>query len=277
LVYGDAATRKKTLGDKTFKLEPLGSGSDFTPFLQHLGITTLNIGYGGEGNGGQYHSIYDSYDYFTRFGDPGLVYGITLSQTTGRTMLRLANADVLPFDFTSFYKTINEYVTEIKTLLDNSRAETEMQNRFVKEKIYNLGNDPLKKLKIPVAKENVPFLNFSSIENALVQLKSASDTFQKLYSNATTLTPDKLKLVNAILYNAESKLVRPEGLPKRNWYKHQVYAPGYYTGYGVKTLPAIREGIEQRNWKEAQENVEIVSKVLQTYTENINSAIDILK
>lgn len=277
LVYGDAATRKKTMNDKTFKLEPLGSGSDFTPFLQHLGITTLNIGYGGEGNGGQYHSIYDSYDYFTRFGDPGLMYGIALSQTTGRTMLRLANADVLPFDFNSFYKTINEYVTEVKTLLDNSRAETEMQNKFIKEKIYELGNDPTKKLKTPSVKEEVPFLNFSSIENALVQLKTVSGTFQKLYSSATSLSADKQKQLNAVLYNAESKLVQPEGLPKRDWYKHQVYAPGYYTGYGVKTLPAIREGIEQRNWKEAQENIEIIAKVLDIYTQNINAAIAILK
>ncbi len=135
LVDADKTARTKLMGDKSIKLGALGAGSDYSPFLQHLGIASMNIGYGGEGEGGQYHSIYDSYDYFTRFIDPGFAYGVTLSKTTGRTMLRPCGADVLPIDFSSFYKTVSGYVTEVKTLLDNSRTETDQHNKLVKDKI----------------------------------------------------------------------------------------------------------------------------------------------
>ena len=123
------ANRSKLLGDKKMKLGALGAGSDYSPFLQHLGITSMNLGFGGEGNGGQYHSIYDSYDHFTRFIDPGFQYGVALSKTKGLVMMRLANADVLPVDFNSFYKTVNDYATEVKTLLDNTRRETDEEKK----------------------------------------------------------------------------------------------------------------------------------------------------
>jgi N-acetylated-alpha-linked acidic dipeptidase len=277
LVDADRAGRTKLMGDKNMKLAALGAGSDYSPFLQHLGITSMNIGYGGEGDGGQYHSIYDSYDYFTRFIDPGFAYGAALSKTAGRTMLRLANAEVLPFDFNSFYKTVNDYAAEVKTLLDNSRIETEQQNKLVKDKLFDLAKDPTKQYKLPEAKEEVPYLNFSSLENELVQLKAASEEFLKLYSKAQDLPVDKRNLLNTILYKAERSLTQPGGLPRRNWYRHQIYAPGYYTGYGVKTLPGIREGIEEKHWKEAQDNIEIVAKTLQSYRQQVQAANALLK
>src|SRR4029078_5457113 len=131
MVNADKAARAKMMGNKTIKLSALGAGSDWSGFLQFLGIASLNLGFGGEGNGGQYHSIYDSYDYFTRFIDPGFAYGVALSKTAGRTMLRLANAEVVPMDFSSFYKTVSGYVTEVKTLLENSRTETDQLNKLV--------------------------------------------------------------------------------------------------------------------------------------------------
>ena len=191
-------------------------------------------------------------------------------------MLRLANAEVLPVDVNSFYKTVNEYVTELKTLLDNTRSETEQENKMIKDKLYDLAKDPVKGFQSPKAKDIVPFLNFSELENKMAQLKNSTEEFQKSYGNGTQLPADKQKELNEILFKIERSLINEKGLPRRSWYKHQVYAPGYYTGYGVKTLPGIREAIEQRNWKEAQENIEIVSKTMETYAAQVQKAIGII-
>lgn len=276
MVAGDKAARTKLAGNKNIKLSALGAGSDWSGFLQYLGIASMNLGFGGEGQGGEYHSIYDSYDHFIKFKDPGYQYGMALSKTAGRVMMRMANADVLPFDFNSFQKTVADYVTELKTLLDNTRSETEQENKMIKDKLYDLAKDPKKGFQSPKPKDDVPFLNFSSLENAMVQLKNNAEEFQKQFGNGTSLSADKQKELNEILYKAERSLITEKGLPRRSWYKHQVYAPGYYTGYGVKTLPGIREAIEQRNWKEAQENIEIVSKTMETYNAEIKKAMDIL-
>jgi N-acetylated-alpha-linked acidic dipeptidase len=276
MVTGDKTARTKLMGNKNMKLGALGAGSDWSGFLQFLGIASLNLGFGGEGPGGEYHSIYDSYDHFTKFKDPGFQYGVALSKTAGRVMLRMANAEVLPIDFNSFYKTVNEYVTELKTLLDNTRTETEQDNKLIQDKLYDLAKDPTKGIQSPKVKEIVPFLNFSELENAMAQLKTTTEDFQKLYGTGTQLAADKQKELNEILYKVERSLLNEKGLPRRSWYKHQVYAPGYYTGYGVKTLPGIREGIEQRNWKEAQENIEIVSKTMATYTSQVQKAIGVI-
>ncbi len=277
VVNADKAGRTKLLGDKNMKLSALGAGSDWGGFLQHIGIASINIGFGGETEGGQYHSTYDSYDHFTKYIDPGFQYGIALSKTTGRTMMRLVNADVLPVDFNSFYKTVNEYTTEIKTLLDKTRTETEDETKMLNEKLFNLAKDPKKVYAAPLAKEIVPFLNFSDLDNALTELKNASEEFKNGYSKGIQLPADKQVQLNAILYKAERSLLQENGLPRRKWYRHQIYAPGYYTGYGVKTIPGIREAIEQRYWKEAQDEIGIVAKTLQGYTDQVKDANAILK
>ena len=276
IVDADKTNRAKLLGDKYIKLSALGAGSDYSPFIQHLGIASMNLGFGGEDAGGEYHSIYDSYDMFTRFKDPGFKYGVTLAKTAGRVMLRLANADALPFDFNSFYKTVADYETEVKTLAESERIETETENRMIKDNLYNIAKDPKKTYLPSTTKEIVPYLNFSDLDNALVQLKTSSEEIQKYIGNATKLPLDKQKQLNEILYKAERFLIQKNGLPRRPWYKHEIYAPGFYTGYGVKTLPGIREAIEQRNWKEAQENINIVAQSIQNYTSQVQSAIGIL-
>ena len=273
----DKNNRAKLFGNKYLKLGALGAGSDYSPFFQYLGIASMNLGFGGEDNDGQYHSIYDSYDLYTRFKDPGHKYGITLSKTAGRIVLRLADADVIPIDFNTFYKTVNDYATDVKTLLDNARSETDMDNKIIKEKLFDVARDPMKGYKLPVAKEIVPFLNFSSLDNALMELKTAAEDFQKLYEKSTQLPTDKQNQLNKILYKAERSLLQEKGLPRRAWYKHQIYAPGYYTGYGVKTLPGIREGIEEKHWQEAQEHIEIVAKTIRTYIGEINKAAGLLR
>jgi len=277
LVNGDKATRTRLMGNKNIRLSALGAGSDWSGFLQFLGIASLNLGFGGEGSGGEYHSVYDSYDHFIRFKDPGFQYGIALSKTAGRAMLRLANADVLPIDFNSFYKTVNEYVGELKTLLDNTRAETEQENKMISDKLFDLAKDPKKGFQSPKPKDAVPFLNFSGLENKMAELKTNAEEFQKLYANGTQLSPEKRKELNEILFKVERALINEKGLPRRSWYKHQVYAPGFYTGYGVKTLPGIREGIEERNWKEAQENIEVVAKTMEAYTGQVKQATNLVK
>jgi N-acetylated-alpha-linked acidic dipeptidase len=275
-VNADKTARAKLAGNKNMKLGALGAGSDWSGFLQFLGIASLNLGFGGEGPGGEYHSIYDSYDHFKKFKDPGFQYGVALSKTAGRVMMRMANADVLPLDVTSFSKTVNEYVAEVKTLLDNTRFETEQENKMIQDKLFDLAKDPVKGYRSPQPKEAVPFLNFSGLENAMMQLKNSTEEFQKSYGNAVQLSAEKQKELNEILFKLERSLLREKGLPRRSWYKHQVYAPGYYTGYGVKTLPGIREAIEQRDWKEAQENIEIVSKTMETYTLQVQKATGII-
>jgi N-acetylated-alpha-linked acidic dipeptidase len=276
LVDADKATRAKLLGNKYMKLGALGAGSDYSPFIQHMGIASMDLGYGGEDPGGEYHSIYDSYDLYTHFKDPGFQYGVTLAKTAGRITMRLANADALPFDFNSFYKTLNDYAADVKTLLDNQRAETETQNKMIQENLFAEAKDPKKKYASPEVKQAVPFLNFSELDNSLAQLRTSAEEFQKVYANATTLPVEKLNQLNLLLYKAERSLIDTDGLPRRPWYKHMIYAPGFYTGYGVKTLPGIREAIEQRNWKEAQENIGIVSKVIETYNAQVQQATKLM-
>jgi N-acetylated-alpha-linked acidic dipeptidase len=277
VVDADKATRAKLLGNKYMKLGALGAGSDYSPFFQYLGIASMNLGFGGESSGGEYHSIYDSYDHFTRFKDPGHKYGVTLAKTAGRIVLRLANADALPIDFNTFYKTVNEYAADVKMLLDNTRTETETENKLIKDKLFDVAQDPTKFAKKSTVKDFVPYLNFSSLDNALAELKTAAEDFQKLFEKAAQLPVEKQNQLNTILYKAERSLLQERGLPRRAWYKHQIYAPGYYTGYGVKTLPGIREGIEERHWQEAQEHIEIVAKTIGNYVGEINKAAVLLR
>jgi N-acetylated-alpha-linked acidic dipeptidase len=277
MVNSDQQARARMNGNSSIKLGALGAGSDWSGFLQFLGISSLNLGFGGEGEGGEYHSIYDSYDHFTRFTDPGFQYEITLAKTAGRAIMRMANADVLPFDLNSFYKTVAEYVKELKSLLDNTRNETDLENQMIKDKLFDIAKDPTKRFDSPKSKETIPYLNFSSLENAMTELKSSTEEFQKLYNDAVQLPVIKQTELNELLFKAERKLLNEKGLPGRPWYKHMIYAPGYYTGYGVKTLPGIREAIEQKNWKEAQENIEIVSKTIEDYVGQVSNAINIIK
>jgi N-acetylated-alpha-linked acidic dipeptidase len=276
MVTADNQARVKLIGNKDIKLGALGAGSDWSGFLQFLGIASMNIGFGGEGQGGEYHSIYDSYDHFVKFTDPGFHYEVTLAETAGRIMMRMANADVLPFDVNSFYNTVDGYVTELKALLENTRTETQQENKMIRDKLFEIAQDPTKKFQSPKMKDEVPYLNFSNLENALARLKDISEEFHKQYDSAIQLPVVKQNELNEILYKAERSLINENGLPKRPWYKHQIYSPGYYTGYGVKTLPGIREAIEQRNWKEAQENIEIVSKTMETYTQQVQHAMNII-
>lgn len=264
-------SKKELLAKKTIALGALGSGSDYSPFIQHLGIPSLNLGYGGEDAGGEYHSVYDSYDNYRRFKDSSFEYGVALAKTAGRSTLRMADADILPFDFTTLYKNIGTYVKEVIALADQSRETTEVENQLLKEKQYAYAADPLHKELPPAAKDEVPFLNFAALQNAMTGLENASKQLETLITKGG-LTKEQQNKLNRRLYQAEQQLLMEKGLPRRGWYRHAIYAPGFYTGYGVKTLPGIREGIEQRNWKEAQEQIDIDANVIKTFATWLNAA-----
>jgi len=278
--YGSPEEQQEARGSKTFRINPLGSGSDYTPFLQHLGIAALDIGYGGEEEYGQYHSIYDSFDHYTRFGDPKFEYGVALAKTGGRITLRLAGADILPFDFDRFTTSVSRYADEVAKLADDERKDTEERNRRLDDKVFEAVDDPTQTWVAPKRQEPVPFLNFAPLQNAIAALKQSAGAYQKAYAAATSggkmPPPDVQQRLNAILLKAERALTRPEGLPRRSWYVHQIYAPGFYTGYGVKTLPAIREAIEQRNWQEATEQIPIVAGTIEGFAKEIDRATAVL-
>ncbi|MEY2836263.1 MAG: hypothetical protein RLZZ557_1925 [Bacteroidota bacterium] len=277
LATADKSARQKMFGNQYMKIGALGAGSDYSPFFQHLGIPSANIGYGGEGDGGEYHSIYDSYDHFTRFKDPGFQYGVALAQTAGRAMLRLANADVLPFDYSILSNTINDYLGELKGMLDQMRTDAELENKLIKAKVFALAADPQKRLTLPKEQSPVPYMEFSQLDNALSAVRTSAATLKSAMQEASKLDASQLLKLNACLYQAEQKLLSEQGLPRRPWYRHQVYAPGFYTGYGVKTLPGVREGLEERNWSEAQDRVVILAKVLGSFNATLQEAIGILK
>lgn len=257
--------KKKALSENHLILGAMGSGSDYSSFIQHGGIPSLSLGFGGEGSGGEYHSIYDSYDNYIRFKDPGFQYGVALAQTAGRAALRLANAEVLPFDFTHVYKTINNYAAELQNLLETTRLNTEIDNQQILSGAYKASLDPLKNLKIPAVKGEVPYLDFAPLQNALALLKKSADSLQST-NRKKALSAAASAAYNQRLFQAEQQLLTETGLPRRPWYKHTIYAPGYYTGYGVKTMPGIREAIEERNWKEAQEQIQIASQALNKFS-----------
>jgi len=262
LMAGDNDAQLKQWDEKELKLGAMGSGSDFSPFIQHAGIPSLDLGYGGEDNGGEYHSIYDSYDLYTKFKDPGFHYGVALAETAGRVVLRMADADILPFDFTHLYKTIDGYLGELTALLSTTRAATSLRNKIIHSKIYAAAEDPTKKFVVPLAKPEVPYLDFSPLQNALEQLRKSTDTLSVFITSA--LSANKVGTgFNESLYRAEQQLLNEVGLPRRAWYKHTIYAPGFYTGYGVKTMPGIREAIEQGNWQEAQEQIQVDAAAIQ--------------
>lgn len=277
IVAANRDARQKMFGNKTIKLGALGAGSDYSPFIQHLGIASMNLGFGGEDEAGVYHSIYDNYTHYTKFGDPGFQYGVALAKTAGRVTLRLANADVLPFDFSAFYKTVSDYTAEVKKLLDDKRTDVQLKKDLAEKKLFALASDPQKKYTETAKDSLPPYLNFSPLDNSLLQLKENTGVFASLYNNAAQLPAETQKALNDLLFKAERSLTTTKGLPRRPWYRHTIYAPGFYTGYGVKTLPQIREGIEQGAYGEAQDGIDTVAKALEAYNAYITKAILLLR
>jgi N-acetylated-alpha-linked acidic dipeptidase len=263
---------------RAFRLDALGSGSDFTPFLQHLGIASLNLGFEGEDEGGVYHSIYDDFTWYTRFADTDFAYGRALSQTIGTAILRLADADLLPFDPGALSATVARYVTEVKDLAKQRRDAAEELARQIDEGIPQAVADPRLPFVAPKKEEPVPFFDFSPLENASAALDAAAKGYRAALDagGAATTESARVARVNAALREIERSLTRDEGLPGRPWYRHYVYAPGFYTGYAVKTLPAVREAIEQKQYGEVNSRIAATAQVLAKAAEKVTEATSAL-
>ncbi|MGB5376752.1 M28 family peptidase [Muriicola sp.] len=254
-------------GNSNFELSALGSGSDYTPFIQHAGIASLNIGFGGENAGGEYHTIYDTYPHYKRFKDPEFAYGIALANAAGRIVLRLANADVIPLEFTQWQTTVSEYLKEIMDETDKMRKDVEKHNSLVSKNAFELASDPREVFVKPAVKEEIPYLDFSTVQNSLAKLARDIEAFESVSVEA--LPGPKQEVLNKAMLVTEQVLTDMSGLPRRPWFRHQLYAPGFYTGYGVKTLPGIREAVEQKDWKEAQEQIQKLSKTFELMDSHI--------
>ena len=274
-----AKAKRTVAGDKTegdLPIGALGSGSDYTVFLDHLGIASLNIGFGGENeSSGSYHSNYDSYDHVVKFEDPDFQYMLATAQLGGRMMLRFANADVAPWRFNNFSTTAARYASEVKKLAADMRSQTDQSNELIRSGALTLNADPRHTYVLPEVKSPVPHLNFSPLDNAIAKLQASVKSYSAL--NLNGLNESTAKALDAVLMKTERALINNAGLPRRPWFKHTIYAPGFYTGYGVKTLPGVREAIEERNWKEAEEQIVRVAQALEACAAEIDKATALVK
>src|SRR5580704_1552283 len=259
------------------RIGALGSGSDYTAFLDFLGVASVNMGFGGEDQGGIYHSVYDDFYWYTHFADTNFVYGRALAQTAGTAVMRLADSELLPYDFDNFTDTIRRYIDEVQKLAKEKRDQIIERNKRIDEGMFSATMDPRTPTIAPPKETVPPFLNFAPLDNGLAALQRTAESYDKALAQATenggaALARAALKEANDKLIQVERALTLNEGLPNRPWFKNQIYAPGFYTGYGVKTLPAVRESIEQKDWKLADEEIVKVGKVLENAGEAIQSA-----
>ena len=259
------------------RLEMLGGGSDHAPFINFAGVASLGIGFGGEDGGGIYHSIYDDFYWYTHFSDKDFVYGRALAQAGSTSVVRMADADLLPFQFCDFADDVKMYVREVEKFADKQREDIQEKNQKLAEGMYEATADPRYSWVTPKKEEVPPHLNFAPLDNAVESLERSSAEYQKALdrvaaNGGAALTSASVKEVNQMLIQCEHKLTTPEGLPGRFWYKHELYAPGVYTGYAAKAIPAVREGLEQKKWKEAEESAGRVAKVLESEAQHISAA-----
>jgi N-acetylated-alpha-linked acidic dipeptidase len=225
-----------------FSMGALGAGSDYAAFLDFLGIASMNAGFAGQSKGGVYHSAYDSIYWYSHFADGSFADGRALAQYTATALLRLANASVLPFEFSHFANTVSAYVDDIQ-----SRAQRRGQT-----------------------------LEFGELHRQLEQLRQNGTNLDALTEAAMfrdSIAAARLSTVNQALMRSERTLTQREGLPNRGWYKHQIYAPGFYTGYDVKTVPGVREAVDGKDWVLAQKETEVVRECLERLNQAVSVAI----
>jgi N-acetylated-alpha-linked acidic dipeptidase len=256
ILKGTPEVRKEARDREDLRIGALGSGSDYSSFIDHLGVASLNIGYGGEDDGGIYHSVYDDFYWYTHFSDTAFVYGRALAQVGGTAVLRLANADLLPFAFTNLSETVQGYVKDLQSLRDRRAEQITDRNKSIDDGLFKLTSDPRDPVIAPQRQQPPPQLNFAPLLNALDSLNHAASRYDHAYTRAMTDGHfTSAKMVNTQLLQAERALTSPEGLKNRPWYVHMLYAPGFYTGYGVKTVPGVREAIEQGQWQDADREI----------------------
>ena len=260
------------------RMYAMGAGSDYTAFLHHAGVPALNMAFGGESGGGSYHSLYDTYEHYKRFSDGKFIYGTTLSKVNGRLVLRLSEADILPFRFVNMVDNIGKFVEQNKKLSEDIRKSTKLLNDLLDNNDFAISSNPKKTYLPPKRLRKVPEFDFKPLDAALARLSTSAWKYEEalLKFQKGSLSPERKSKINALLRSVDQAFINSKGLPRRDWFKNMMYAPGYYTGYGVKTLPGIREGLEERKWNEVRLYIKEVSKALDRASENIKSASRIL-
>jgi len=274
IATGAPPARTEARSRPDLRIGALGSGSDYSAFLQHAGIASLNLAFGGQSQSdGVYHSIYDDFYYFSTFIDPDFAYGRALAQTIGTAVIRLADAEILPFEFTNLAETVQTYVRELQALLRTQQDDARERNRQIDEGVFTAMNNPSRPIRPPVVEAVPPALNFAPLENAAAALAAAADRYKKAVDGSRgRLTPQLTKRVNAKLIASERRLTDEAGLRGREWYRHLLYAPGFYTGYSVKTVPGVREGIEQKQYAEAEAEIVRAGAAIQREADLVNAA-----
>ena len=260
------------------RIYAMGAGSDYTAFLHHAGVPALNMAFGGESGGGAYHSLYDTYEHYKRFSDGDFIYGTTLSKVNGRLVLRLSEADILPFRFVNMVENIGKFIEENKKLSQVIQQSTQLRNKLLDNNDFTISRNPNKTYLQPERLGQVPEFNFKPLDDAFARLSSSAWKYEEvlLKFKKGSLSAEKKSEINSLLRKVDQAFTNSNGLPRREWFRNMLYAPGYYTGYGVKTLPGIREGLEERKWDEVRLYINEVAKALDRASNNINSASRIL-
>lgn len=271
----DAEERKNVRSHGDLLLHALGDGSDFTAFQDFAGISTLSLEFGGEDDGTQYHSIYDDFYWYTNFVDTNFIYGRALAQTVGTAVLRLADSDLVPVDYSPQVEAITKYEAELEKILKDKQDEFTERNLELQEGVFTATNDPRRPIAPPPAEAVPPYMNFAPMKNALEALKKSAERYSKAVSawqaSGSPDLPTRAKQqLNDDLLRISRLFLNEKGLPERPWFKNQIYAPGAYTGYGAKPIAAVREYMDEKKWKEADEQIPQVAKVL----ENVSAGID---
>jgi N-acetylated-alpha-linked acidic dipeptidase len=270
----DAEERGQIRKRSDLRVDALGDGSDYTAFQDFAGIPALDMGFGGEDEGDQYHSIYDDFYWYTHFADTDFVYGRTLAQTAGTTIMRIAGSDLLPFDYAPQAEAIAKYETDLEKLLKDKQEEFTERNLEIQEGVFSATADPHKTSIAPPAEIIPPFMNFSPMKNSIESLKKSAENYSKALtrfkSSGSTISPQSLATVNTDLLAISRLFLNEKGLPGRPWFKNQIYAPGAYTGYGAKPVAAVREYMDEKKWQQADAQIPMVAQVI----ENIAGGID---
>jgi N-acetylated-alpha-linked acidic dipeptidase len=278
----DAEERKDLRARNDLVVTALGDGSDFTAFQDFAGISTLDISFGGEDDGDQYHSIYDDFYWYTHFIDTDFVYGRALAQTGGTAMMRLADADLIPYDYSPQAEAIAKYEEELEKLLKDKQDEFTERNLQLKEGVFTATADPRKPSVPPPVETVPPYMNFAPMKNAIDLLKKSSERYSKALADwqakgSHPLSAQALEPINADLLGISRLFLNEKGLPERPWFKNQIYAPGAYTGYGAKPIAAVREYMDEKKWREAEAQVPQVAQVIENVAAGIGKAADDLE
>jgi N-acetylated-alpha-linked acidic dipeptidase len=264
--------------DKDFPIEPLGSGSDFSSFIDHLGVPSLDVAFGEEGDTrGVYHSRYDTFEHHSRFVDPGFVYDALLARTAGRLMLRVADA-ALPVQRPSgLAEAVSDYLDQLEKLEDDEREQAETQAGLLHDRAFQLAADPTKSSGLPTPLDRVPHIEFAALENSIDRLQRSAKAYEDaLAKNGADLASARFAHLQLLMLTIDRTLAPDTGLPGRQWYKNLVYAPGRLTGYEAKTLPGVREAIEDRRWADANHYAVVTAQALNNYSDRLDEATNVL-